>query len=92
MKIEFYIIEIKIEEFDGIRYEYVTSVDINSISYNGCITVNTSSDPLKAIRFSDWGVNHEPENKRREQYINMVKSYFPKKNHQISYKLVTVTL
>lgn len=89
MKIEFYVIEIKIEEFDGIRYEYVTSVDVNSI---GRITVNTSSDPLEGIRFSDWGVNHEPEKKLREQYIDMVRSYFPKKNHQISYKLVTVTL
>lgn len=88
MKIEFYVIEIKIEEFDGIRYEFVTSVDVNSI---GRITVNTSSDPLKAIRFTDWGFNHEPEKKLREQYIDMVRSYFPKKNHQISYKLVTVT-
>lgn len=89
MKIEFYVIEVKIEEFDGIRYEYVTSVDVNSI---GRITVNTSSAPLEAIRFNSWGVNNESENKLREQYINMVKSYFPKKNHQISYKLVTVTL
>ena len=89
MKIEFYIIEIKTTEFDGDSYEYVTSIDVDS---NGRITVNTSLDPLKGIRFSDWGVNYEPEKKLREQYINMVKSYFPKKNHQISYKLVTVTL
>lgn len=89
MKIEFYVIEIKIAEFEGDCYEYVTSVDVNS---NGCITVNTSLDPLKGIRFNNWGVNHESEKKLREQYINMVRSYFPKKNHQISYKLVTVTL
>ena len=89
MKIEFYIIEIKTAEFDGDSYEYVTSIDVNS---DGRIIVNTSLDPLKGIRFSDWGVNYEPEKKLREQYINMVKSYFPKKNHQISYKLVTVTL
>ncbi len=90
MKIEFYIIEIKFAEFDGdCRYEYVTGIEVNS---NGCITVNTSGDPLEAARFNNWGVNHEPEKQLREQYINMVKSYFPKKNHQISYKLVTVTL
>lgn len=88
MKIEFYVIEIKITEFNGDCYEYVTSIDVNS---NGCITVNTSSDPLEGIHFSDWGANHEFEKKLREQYIDMVRSYFPKKNHKISYKLVTVT-
>lgn len=88
MKIEFYVIEIKIAEFDGDSYEYVTGIEVNS---DGRITVNTSVDPLKAARFSSWGVNNDSEKKLLEQYINMVKSYFPKKDHKISYKLVTVT-
>ena len=88
-KIEFYIIEIKIAELDGDYYEYVTGIEVNS---NGFIIVNTSNDPLNAIRFNTWGVNNKSENKLREQYINMVRNYFPKKNYQISYKFVTVTL
>ena len=88
-KIEFYVIEIKIAEFNSDYYKYVTSVDVNS---HGCIIVNTSGDPMEGIRFNSWGVNNESENKLREQYINLVKSYFPKKNYEISYKLVTVTL
>ena len=88
MKIEFYVIEIKIAEFDGDCYEYATNIEVNS---DGRITVNTSVDILKAARFNSWEVNSESENKLREQYINIVKSYFPKKNHKISYKLVTVT-
>lgn len=89
MKIEFYIIEIKIAEFYGDCYKYVTGIEVNS---DGRIIVNTSLDPLKAARFNSWGVNNDSDKKLCEQYINLVKSYFPKKNYKISYKLVTVTL
>lgn len=89
MKNEFYIIEVKITDHEGDSYQYVTGIEVNS---NGWIIVNTSNDPLDGIRFNIWGLNNDQETKLREQYINIVKSYFPKKNYEISYKLVTVTL
>ena len=91
--ITFNVIQIKNTEFDGRlyydTYEYVTSIGVND---KGMIVINTSSDVLKSMWFNDWGVQNDKEKKLREQFIELVKSYFPKKNHEVSYKVVTVKI
>lgn len=91
--ITFNVIQIKNTEFDGRlyydTYEYVTGIGVND---NGMIIINTSSDVLKGMRFNDWNVQNDKEKKLREQFIELVKNYFSKKNHEVSYKVVTVKI
>ena len=86
----FKVIEVKIAEYDGRmtydNYKYVSDIGIDMV---GNIVIFTSPNIMDAMKFSDGEDN--VQTKLREQFINMVKTYFPKKNHQISYKLVTVT-
>lgn len=86
---EFKVIEIKEIEYDGDSYEYVTKIDVNQY---GQITILTSTNVLNAMRFSDYVVENENEKSLRNQLLNLVKTYFPKKNHTIQYRTVTVNI
>lgn len=90
MKKTFKVIEVKTIERDGDDYEYVSGIVLDT---NGNIVINKTPDVLSAMRFNAWRVGLETQGKLRKQFIELVKSYFlPKKNHEISYKLVTVEL
>lgn len=84
---EFKVIEIKEIERDGDSYEYVTKIDVNQ---HGRITVSTSPNVLDAMKFGDYGI--EIENFLRESLLNLVKTYFPKKNHVIQYRTVIINI
>lgn len=84
---EFKVIEIKQIERDGDSYEYVTKIDVNQY---GRITILTSPDVLNAMRFGDYEV--ENEKSLREQLLDLVKTYFPKKNYVIQYRTVTINI
>ena len=79
---EFKVIQIKKTEFDprmyGESYEYVSGIMTDE---RGNIKITTCGDILEAMRFNDWKVLDERENKLRNQMLELVKSYFPKKNH-----------
>ena len=85
MKKSFKVIEVKINERDGNSYDYVTKIDVDSY---GKIVVITSPSFLDAMKFMDEAYNEELI--IRDQMLNLVKSYFPKKNHTISYRTLTV--
>lgn len=82
----FKVIEVKINEHDGISYEYVTKIDVN---HYGKIIIGTSPSVLEAMKFMD-DVYFVPEKENREQMLKLVKSYFPKKNHTISYRTLII--
>lgn len=84
---EFKVIEIKEIGRDGDSYEYVTKIDVNQ---HGRITVLTSPNVLDAMKFGDYGI--EIENFLRESLLNLVKTYFPKKNHVIQYRTVIINI
>ena len=88
---EFKVIQIKKTEIDprmfDESYEYVSKITTDS---TGNIKVLTCGDILEAIRFNTWEVLDEHEKKLRNQMLELVKSYFPKKNHTISYHDVKV--
>ena len=84
---EFKVIAIKEIEYDGDSYEYVTKIDVNQY---GQITIFTSPNVLNAMKFSDYVV--ENEKSLRNQLLNLVKTYFPKKNHTIQYCKVTINI
>lgn len=83
----FKVIEVKENEYDGDSYKYVTKIDVNQY---GNIVVCTSSDVLNAMKFSDYATYVENEKKNREHMLKLVKSYFPKKNHTISYRTLII--
>ena len=85
MKKSFKVIEVKINEHDGISYEYVTRIDVN---HYGKIVIVTSPGVLDAMKFMDEAYNEELI--IREQMLKLVKSYFPKKNYTISYRTLTI--
>ena len=85
MKKSFKVIEVKINEHDGDSYYYVTRIDVDQY---GKIVIVTSPDVLNAMKFINETCNKEFI--IREQMLNLVKSYFPKKNHTISYRTLTV--
>lgn len=87
MKQSYKIIEIKINEHDGDSYYYVTRIDVD---HHGNIVIITSSDVLNAMKFSDYSTYIEQEKENREQILKLVKTYFPKKNHRISYRTLTI--
>ena len=88
---EFKVIQIKKTEFDprmyGESYEYISGIMTDE---RGNIKITTCGDILEAMRFNDWKVLDERENKLRNQMLELVKSYFSKKNHTISYHDVKV--
>jgi hypothetical protein len=88
---EFKVIQIKQTEFDGRMYGdsygYISGIMTDE---RGNIKITTCRDILEAMRFNDWKVLDERENKLRNQILELVKSYFPKKNHTISYHDVKV--
>ena len=84
---EFKVIQIKVSDFYGDSYEYVSKITTGD---TGNIKVLTCGDVLTAMRFNNWEVLDEHEKKLRNQMLELVKSYFPKKNHTISYHDVTV--
>ena len=86
---EFKVIEIKKIEYDGDSYEYVTGIDVNAY---GQIVVLRSDDVLKAMRFSDYVIENDNEKSLRNQLLNLVKTYLPKKNHIIQYRKVTINI
>ena len=81
------VIEIKINEYDGISYDYVTRIDVD---HHGKIVIVTSPDVLEAMKFSDCSIYIEQEKETHELILKLVKSYFPKENHTISYRTLTV--
>jgi len=83
---KFKVIEIKTIERDGDSYEYVTKIDVDQY---GRIVIVTSPGVLNAMRFSDYDGN---EKSLRDQLLNLVKTYFPKKNHTIQYRSVTIEI
>ena len=85
MKESFKVIEIKINERDGDSYDYVTRIDVD---HHGKIVIGRSPSVLDAMKFMDEAYNEELI--IRKQMLNLVKSYFPKKNHTISYRTLTV--
>lgn len=85
MKKSFKVIEVKINEHDGVSYDYVTRIDVD---HHGKIVIVTSPDVLGAMKFMDKTCNKEFI--VRGQMLNLVESYFPKKNHTISYRTLTV--
>ena len=88
---EFKVIQIKKTEFYGRgygdSYEYVSGIITDDL---GNIKITTCGDVLKAMRFNDWEVLDEHERKLRNQLLELIKSYFPKKDHSISYHNVKV--
>lgn len=85
MRQAFKVIEVKINEHDGDSYYYVTRIDVD---HHGKIVIVTSPSVLDAMKFMDEAYNEELI--IREQMLNLVKSYFPKKNHTISYRTLTI--
>ena len=85
MKESFKVIEVEINEHDGVSYDYVTRIDVD---HYGKIVIVTSPGVLDAMRFMDEAYNEELI--IREQMLNLVKSYFPQKDHTISYRTLTV--
>lgn len=83
----FKVIEVKINEYDGDSYYYVTKIDVDQY---GNIVIGTSSDVLNAMKFSNCSIYIEQEKENRELILKLVKTYFPKKNHTISYRTLTV--
>ena len=83
----FKVIEVTINEHDGDSYEYVTKIDVDQY---GRIVIVTSPGVLNAMRFSDYDVKNEKS--LRDQLLNLVKTYFPKKNHTIQYRSVTIEI
>ena len=90
---EFKVIQIKKTEFDprmfGESYEYVSGIITDDV---GNIKITTCGDVLTAMRFNDWKVLDEHEKKLRNQLLELVKSYFPKKDHTISYLEVELVI
>lgn len=88
---EFKVVQIKITEIDprmcGESYEYVSGIITDDM---GNIKITTCGDVLNAMRFNDWEVLNEHEKKLRNQFLELVKSYFPKKNHTITYHTVKI--
>lgn len=87
---DFKVIQIKTEfDGDGRMYgdscEYVSKITTDN---TGNIKVLTCEDILDAMRFNDWKVLDEREKKLRNQLLELVKSYFSKKYHTISYHTV----
>lgn len=87
MRQSFKVIEMKINEHDGVSYYYVTGIDVDQY---GNTVINTSTDVLNAIKFSDYSIYIEQEKENRELILKLVKSYFPKKNYTISYRTLTI--
>lgn len=85
MKKSFKVIEVKVNEHDGVSYDYVTRIDVN---HYGKIVIGTSPSVLEAMKFMDEAYNEELI--IREQMLKLVKSYFPKKNHTISYRTLNI--
>lgn len=83
----FKVIEVEINEHEGISYEYVTRIDVN---HYGKIVIGTSPSVLDAMKFMNETYNEELI--IREQMLKLVKTYFPKKNHTISYRTLTINI
>ena len=81
----FKVIEVEINEHDGISYDYVTRIDVD---HHGKIVITTSPDVLDAMKFMVETCNKEFI--IRERMLNLVKSYFPKNNYTISYRTLTI--
>jgi hypothetical protein len=81
----FKVIEVKINEYDGVSYEYVTKIDV---SYYGEIVIVTSPNVLEAMKFMDEAYYEEKE--KRELMLKLVKTHFPKKDHTISYRTLII--
>lgn len=83
---EFKVIQIKKTEIDprmfGESYEYVSGIITDDL---GNIKITTCGDVLNAMRFNDWEALDEHERKLRNHLLELVKLYFPKKDHTISY-------
>ena len=84
----FKVIEVKENEYDGDSYEYVTKIDVN---HYGKIVIGTSPSVLEAMKFMDEEY-FVPEKEKRELILKLVKTYFPKENHTISYRTVTINI
>lgn len=88
---EFKVIQIKTSEFDGRMYydsyEYVSKIVTDD---QGNLKVLTVGDVLNAMRFNDWHVLEDHEKKLRDKFLDLVKSYFPKKDYTITYHTVKI--
>jgi hypothetical protein len=88
---EFKVIQIKTSEFDGRMYydsyKYVSGIITD---YRGNIKITTCEDVLDAMRFNDWHVLDDHEKKVRDKFLDLIKSYFPKKDYTITYHTVKI--
>ncbi len=85
----FNVIEIKFsDDFLNDSYYYVSQITTDN---NGNITIIKSPDIFNAMKFNDWKVHDEHEKKLRKQLLELVKSYYPKKNYVISYHNVKIS-
>ena len=87
MEQSFKVIQVKISEMSGDSYEYVSKITTDDI---GNIKVLTSGDILMAMRFNDWEVLDLHEKKLRNKFLDLIKSYFPNKDHEITYHNVKI--
>ena len=83
----FKVIEVTISERDGDSHKYVTKIDVNQY---GQIIIMTSPNVLDAMRFNNYVI--ENEKALHNQLMNLIKTYFPKKNHTIQYRTVTINI
>ena len=85
----FNVIEIKFnDDFLNNSYEYVSQITTDN---NGNFTIITSGDIFNAMKFNDWVVYDEHEKKIRKKLLELVKSYYPKKNYVITYHNVKIS-
>ena len=87
MEQSYKVIQVKISEMLGDSYEYVSKITTDDI---GNIKVLTSGDILMAMRFNDWEVLDLHEKKLRNKLLDLIKSYFPNKDYEITYHNVKI--
>ncbi len=85
MEQSYKVIQVKIAEMFGDSYKYVSKITTDDI---GNIKVLTSGNILMAMRFNDCEVLDEK--KLRDKFLDLIKSYFPNKDHEITYHNVKI--
>lgn len=71
--------------YGGMRCSYVTGVNVDK---NGRIQISTSNLAMDAMMFMN--TENTEINRTIDSFVNMVKTYFPKKNYKI--ELITLTV
>ena len=71
--------------YGGMSYSYVTGVNVDK---NGRIQILTANLAIDAMMFMN--TDNIEINRTIDSFVNMVKTYFPKRNYKI--ELVTLTV